>query len=70
MAHTLDKPAAGWFKPDFDDSAWQKEPGGFGIKGHAGAVVRTEWKTGDIWLRREFEWPARLRRAMLADAPR
>ncbi len=55
--YTLDKPADGWFKTDFDDSSWKEGPGGFGTKGTPGAVVRTEWKTDDIWLRREFTLP-------------
>jgi hypothetical protein len=55
--YTLDKPAADWFKPDFDDSAWKEGPGGFGTKGTPGGVIRTEWKTDNIWLRREFTLP-------------
>ena len=54
---TFEQPAADWIKPAFSDSAWKEGPGGFGRKGTPGAVVRTEWKTADIWLRREFEWP-------------
>ena len=54
---TLEKPAVEWVRPGFDDSAWKAGPGGFGTQGTPGAVVRTEWKTDDIWLRREFDWP-------------
>jgi hypothetical protein len=55
--YTFDRPADGWFKPDFDASKWKEGPGGFGTQGTPGAAVRTEWKTADIWLRREFVLP-------------
>jgi hypothetical protein len=53
--YTTSKPADGWEKDNFNDSSWQKGLGGFGTKGTPGAVVRTEWNTPDIWLRRTFE---------------
>jgi hypothetical protein len=55
--YTTAKPAEGWQKPDFDDKDWKEGVGGFGTRGTPGAVVRTEWKTDDVWLRREFSMP-------------
>jgi hypothetical protein len=53
--YTLAEPPAGWFAPEFDDSTWQEGVGGFGRHKTPGAVVRTEWTTSDIWLRRSFD---------------
>ncbi|MBC8102076.1 MAG: DUF4965 domain-containing protein [Cytophagales bacterium] len=50
--------SAAWFQPSFDDSAWQTGQAGFGTRDTPGAVVRTEWNTSDIWIRREFTMPA------------
>ena len=56
--HTLQRPPEGWERPDFDDHGWSESPGGFGSPGTPGAVVRTEWRTDDIWIRRTFDAPA------------
>lgn len=56
--YTMDKPADGWFKPDFDATAWKEGEAGFGTKGTPGGIVRTTWNTDNIWIRREFELPA------------
>ncbi|MDB6121227.1 MAG: beta-galactosidase/beta-glucuronidase [Pedosphaera sp.] len=52
--YTFETPAAGWFKPDFDASTWKEGRAGFGTRTTPGAIAKTEWKTADIWLRREF----------------
>ncbi len=53
--YTLGRPAGdAWARDDFDDAAWTPAPGGFGTPGTPGAVVRTGWTAGAIWLRREF----------------
>jgi len=54
-SYITDKPADGWEKPEFDAKGWKSAPGGFGEKSTPGSVVRTEWKTNDIWLRRTFD---------------
>lgn len=55
--YTTEKPADFWFEIAFDDSSWKTGPGGFGTANTPGAVVRTEWRTPDIWMRRELEFP-------------
>lgn len=56
--YTTEKPSDDWFKVSFNDSSWKTGSGGFGTRMTPGSVVRTEWNTPNIWLRREFELPA------------
>ena len=55
--YTFEKPADGWQKPDFDASGWRQGPGGFGTAFTPGSAVHTEWKSDDIWIRREITLP-------------
>jgi hypothetical protein len=54
-SYTIHAPGPGWTKPEFDDSAWPTGDSGFGTKETPGALVHTEWKSSDIWLRRSFD---------------
>jgi hypothetical protein len=53
-SYTTTRPAQGWFKPEFNTTAWKQGQSGFGTAGTPGARVGTVWNTKDIWLRREF----------------
>jgi len=55
--YTVNKPDDGWMKPAFDASDWKSSQGAFG---QGTGSPRTEWRTSDIWLRREVELPAKL----------
>ena len=52
--YTTKKPGDNWFEIAYDDREWSKDWSGFGVKGTPGSIVRTEWKTDDIWLRKDF----------------
>ena len=56
--YTTEKPGDAWTQPDFDASAWQQGAGPFGSQGTPGIAPKTEWKTDDIWMRREFVMPS------------
>jgi hypothetical protein len=51
---TLEKPSEGWMKEPFNDFDWEIGLAGFGTQVAPGdQAARTEWKTADIWMRRE-----------------
>ncbi len=54
-SYTTKAPDSAWTGSEFNDSAWSRGDSGFGTSSTPGALVHTEWKTGDIWLRRAFE---------------
>jgi hypothetical protein len=51
--YVIEKPADDWMKEGFDDKGWNT---GLAPFGHGPANVRTEWKTGDIYLRKTFDY--------------
>ena len=53
---TPTKPPGDWTAPGFDDSAWKEAAGGFGAADtpNTEGALRTEWRSPDLWLRREF----------------
>ncbi len=55
--YTTSKPEEGWQKPGFDaaGAGWKQGKGGFGTAATPGAIVGTEWKSGDIWIRCEVQ---------------
>ena len=54
--YATSKPTDDWASPEFDDGNWKQGIPGFGSPGTKGAVIRTEWRTQDIWMRRRFDW--------------
>jgi hypothetical protein len=57
--HTQEKPAEGWFKPDFNDAAWKPGAAPFGTaEPGIDRNPNTVWARPDLWIRREFEMPA------------
>ncbi len=55
--YTTNEPEGRWFEPDFDVGAWKSGQAGFGAGDlpRAVDVIRTPWKTPEIWIRRTFE---------------
>ncbi len=51
--YTFSQPTDDWLKSAFDDAKWEQGACGFGSNISTNRIVRTTWKTGDIWLRRK-----------------
>ena len=57
--YTETAPTAGWEQPGYDDGSWKQGRGGFGRRGTPAAVVRTNWHSENIWLRKTFRAEAK-----------
>ncbi len=67
--YTTEKPAGDWSQPNASGpAAWPVGKAGFGTRGTPGAVIRTEWKTADIWLSREITLPSPLPASLVLTA--
>jgi len=64
--YTFRDPGSRWLEPDFQARRWRRGPGGFGTDGTPGAIVRTEWSSSDIWMRRRFEVRGELKNLTLS----
>lgn len=53
--YTTNIPAKDWMQNDFNDSKWTSGKGAFGTPGMQ--AIGTNWKTKEIWVRREFTIP-------------
>ena len=53
--YTTTKPTGDWTSSSYDDSSWKSASAPFGA-GTGG--VRTTWNTSDLWVRRQFVFPA------------
>ena len=55
--YTEAPPAEGWFAESFHDGDWSEGSGGFGAPRARRGLVRTEWTSQELWLRRTFHLP-------------
>jgi len=53
--YSFKEPAENWTEADFDHKHWETGQAGFGDKTSFNPIVRTEWLSEEIWLRKEFE---------------
>ena len=55
--YTTTNPTGDWKAASYDDKNWKTGKSGFGTRDTPAAVVGTEWRGNDIWLRREITLP-------------
>ena len=49
------QPAEDWSTPLFNDASWAKSSSGFGHGYSRIGIIRTDWTTPEIWMRRTFD---------------
>jgi hypothetical protein len=53
--YKMSAPGKEWYSPGYDDSTWKTGSGAFGSNETGNPLVRTKWKSPNIWLRGNFE---------------
>lgn len=53
-SYTTLKPTDDWSEIGFINKSWYKAPGGFGAGNPPNSVIKTDWKTDNIWMRTNF----------------
>lgn len=53
--YTFENPKGKWMEPDYNDTNWPVGQGAFGFftQNRFASVLRTQWRTDNIWVRRE-----------------
>lgn len=54
--YTMTRPTDGWYANDYDPKDWKQGKAAFGTDDNPHRS--TPWSTGDIWVRRTFDWPS------------
>ena len=59
----MSQPAGDWFAEAYDPKGWKQGKAAFGTEDNPNCS--TPWSTGDIWVRRTFDWPSDARKDAL-----
>ena len=52
--YTTTKPTDDWRDVGYINKSWFKGMSGFGAANPPGSIIKTEWKTPEIWMRTNF----------------